>query len=82
MCWLNGYEDSLIIHSPAVRRALWFEGLATPRCTPYVASLRTPFAWGYWRVPASGGLAFRADMIFRKATFGGLSVCAGGNTCG
>ena len=34
-------------------------GLATPRCTPCVAPLRTPFAWGHWRTPAFGRLKLR-----------------------
>ena len=34
-------------------------GLATPRCTPCVAPLRTPLAWGHWRTPTFGRLKLR-----------------------
>ena len=51
----NACDDSSTVHSPAVRRAFSIGGADTPRCTPCVASLRTPFAWGYWRAPAFAG---------------------------
>ena len=63
-------DDSLTVHSPASSGLSELMGLVTPRCTPCVASLRTPFAWGHWQTPAFSGLI----CIWRSSLSAGALV--------